>query len=64
MEKKEFGRLPDGTAAYLYTLRNDKGAVMTVTDYGAAINTLLVPGKDGLVDVVLDGADMIKPIEE
>ncbi len=58
MEKKEFGKLPDGTQAYIYTLKGPSGIEMTVTDYGAAINSLKVPGKTQAVDVVLGFDDV------
>jgi len=49
-----FGRLADGREAQLYTLAVPGGWQATVTDYGAILTSLHVPGKDGNpVDVVL-----------
>ncbi|MFW6381129.1 MAG: aldose epimerase family protein, partial [Bacillota bacterium] len=43
-----------GQQVYLYTLTNDKGMEMKVTNYGGRITALKVPDKEGeLVDVVL-----------
>ena len=51
--KKDFGTLPDGTTATLYTLTGG-GLTATVTDYGAHLVSLNVPDKNGnIADVVL-----------
>ena len=51
--KKNFGILPTGEEAFLYTITAG-GLTASVTDYGAALVSLLVPDKDGNVaDVVL-----------
>jgi aldose 1-epimerase len=51
---RPFGRLPDGREAHLYTLEVPGGWKATVTDFGAILTSLHVPGKDGKpVDVVL-----------
>lgn len=43
-----------GEQVALYTLRNSRGMVACITNYGAKIQQLLVPGRDGqLTDVVL-----------
>lgn len=56
MEPKNFGILPDGTQAHLYTIR--KGCIAaTVTDYGAHLVSLLVPDKNGNVSDVVLGYD-------
>lgn len=50
---KPFGTV-DGQPVQLFTLRNDKGAEATITNYGGIVVTLLVPDKDGKkVDVVM-----------
>ncbi|MBQ8599212.1 MAG: galactose mutarotase [Oscillospiraceae bacterium] len=51
---KSFGNLSDGREAVLYTITNETGASVSLTNYGAAVVSLNVPDKDGkLVDVVL-----------
>ena len=50
---REFGTLPSGTTAGLYTITGG-GLTATVTDFGAHLVSLLVPDKDGhIADVVL-----------
>ena len=49
---KTFGTLPSGVTATLYTISCGK-LTASVTDYGATLVSLLVPGKDGIQDVVL-----------
>lgn len=49
-----FGALPDGTSVTAARLENARGCSVTVLDYGATIQSLLVPGRTGRsVDVVL-----------
>ena len=51
--KKQFGMLPTGGQANLYTI-SCGGITAAVTDFGANLVSLLVPGRDGTVaDVVL-----------
>ena len=54
VRKSSFGKLPDGTAVDLYTLKNANGLVAKVTNYGTIITELHVPDRQGkLGDVVL-----------
>ena len=51
--KKEFSKLPDGSTAYLYTLRGG-GLEAHISDFGATLHRLYVPdAKGNLADVVL-----------
>ena len=51
--KKCFGKLPDGSEAFLYTIQGGQLRA-EISDYGATIVKLFVPDKDGNVaDVVL-----------
>lgn len=62
MEKltvKDFGTTEKGQKALLYTMKNDAGTSVSVSDYGAALVSLFVRGKDGNpVDVVLGYDDV------
>lgn len=54
ISKKEFGKLNDGRTADLYTLENENGMKVEITNYGGIIVSLYVPDRDGnLKDVVL-----------
>ncbi len=60
---KSYGHLSDGREAVLYTITNENGASVSITNYGAAVTSLLVPDKDGkLVDVAL-GCDNAAALE-
>ena len=54
VEKSDFGALPDGTAAQLYTLTNAQGMTAKITTYGAILVSLTAPDKSGkFADVTL-----------
>src|SRR5215475_7656940 len=54
VEKKSFGKLPDGTEVEEYTLHSAKGAVAKIITYGATLTELWIPDKAGkTADVVL-----------
>jgi len=57
--KKEFGKLPDGATADLYTLVNAKGTRMTVTNYGGIIVSLETAGRDGAVRDIVNGFESL-----
>lgn len=49
-----FGRYPDGREIHLYTITNQNGVQVSVTDIGAALVRVLVPDRNGrMADVVL-----------
>jgi len=51
---EEFGIMPDGQKAYIFTLINNQGLKAKITDYGAKLVSLEVPDKNGnLADVIL-----------
>lgn len=54
-----FEKIVDGKQTGLYTLTNQNGSEVTVTNYGAKIVSLMVPDKEGtLTDVVLGHPSM------
>ena len=60
MITRSFGKLSDGRRAGLYILRNRNGMEVHLTDYGAAIVSIIVPGRDGKRrDVVLGYDDVV-----
>lgn len=46
---KDYNGTIDGKKVALYTLKNQKGMVMQVTNYGAKIVSLFVPDKNGVI---------------
>ena len=54
IQRSAFGKLPEGTAVELFTLRNAHGLIAKITNYGTIITELHVPDRNGaLGDVVL-----------
>jgi aldose 1-epimerase len=54
IRKEFFGKTPGGKEAYLYTLSNDHGMEVTISDFGGVIQKLIVPQTSGpAVDVAL-----------
>lgn len=54
LERREFGRTPDGTAVELFTLTNGQGLTAKVMTYGAILTELWAPDQAGrMADVVL-----------
>lgn len=61
--RSDFGMTSRGEKASLYTLKNQNGMEIAVSDYGAVLVKVLVPDRDGnLQDVVL-GYDDVKGYE-
>lgn len=60
IEKSTFGKLPDGRTAELYTLTNDNGMEVKITNYGATITSLKVPDKNGTLEDVVLGFDSLQ----
>jgi aldose 1-epimerase len=56
---ESFGKLPDGTEAHIYTLKNGKGMVAKISDFGATLVSLEVPDKNGKLADVTHGYDSV-----
>jgi aldose 1-epimerase len=52
-----FGSLSSGQKVDLYTLTNDKGMIVTITNYGATVVSIKVPDRAGHVDDITHGFD-------
>jgi len=63
MDKIRFGTMKDGRDASLFTLTNRNGMRVSVTDYGAAAVSLLVPDKTGGFLDVIRGFDDVSGYE-
>lgn len=47
MKIRDFGTTPKGEMAHLYSFENNNGIIMEVSDFGAALVSLIVPDKNG-----------------
>ena len=57
--KRIFGTGPNGEEVYLYTLRNSHGVEVSITNYGGAITSILVPDRNGVFGDVVLGYDTL-----
>lgn len=57
--KKDFG-IVDGKSVYLFTIKNSKGMVAKVTNYGGTLVSLMVQGNKGEVDDVVLGYEKVE----
>jgi len=59
IDKRAFGKLPDGTAVDIYTLKNTKGLEAQITNYGGVVVSLKTPDRRGrMADIVLGYDDL------
>ena len=59
ISKQPWGRLPDGTAVDLYTLRNRHGVEAKISNYGGIVTSLLAPDRNGKLGDVVLGYDQL-----
>ena len=57
---KNFGSTKDGQEVKLYTLENKNGMIVTVTNYGVNIVSVIVPDKNGNKEDVVLGFDSVE----
>lgn len=57
ISKELFGKMPDGRDVYLYTISNENGFTVKLTNYGGIITSILTPDKKGNVGDVVAGFD-------
>ena len=60
LEEREFGKMPNGTAVKLFTLRNGSGMSAKIMTYGAILTELRVPDRHGVATNVVLGADTLE----
>ena len=60
----EFGTLPDGRRATLYTLANANGLVVKISDFGGVITEIHTPDRDGRFADINLGFDNVLPYLE
>lgn len=59
MTRSVFGRMPDGRAVEMYTLRNANGLEAEIITFGGIIRALRVPDREGNADDVVLGFDSL-----
>ncbi len=61
MVKKElYGKLPDGREIYEYTIENRNGVSVSIITYGATMNRIICPDREGNMADILVGFDSIE----
>lgn len=60
INKNEFGKLKDGRTANLYTLENENGMKVEISNYGGIIVRLFVPDREGKIEDIVLGYDDLK----
>ena len=60
ISKQKFGELKDGRTADLYTLENENGMKVDITNYGGIIVRLYVPDREGNLDDIVLGYDNLE----
>lgn len=58
--KTDWGTV-DGKNVYLYTLVNDKGDTVTISNYGGTVTSFVTPDKNGKYSSVIIGFDSLAP---
>lgn len=59
IQSAKFGNLPDGREAQLFTLTNDHGLMVKITNYGGIITNITFPDKNGESDNIVCGFDKL-----
>ena len=60
INKAPFGATPNGHQVYLYSIADDHGMEVKITNYGGIITALTVPDRFGKVDDVVLGHDTLE----
>ena len=58
----DFQKVVDGKAVALYTIKNKKGMVVNITNYGARVEQVLVPDRNGKLGDVAQGYETIDQV--
>lgn len=64
IEKSSFGKTKDGVALDLYTLKNEAGMTVKITNYGGTIVSWTAPDKNGKYEDITLGCDSIGGYEK
>lgn len=58
-EKRVFGHMPDGREVHIFTLRNENGIEVEITNYGGIVTSLKVPDRNGNIDNIVLGFESL-----
>ena len=61
---RPWGKLSDGKSATLYTLVNDRGMTVEITDFGGTIVSIKIPDREGKITDVCLGYDSVADYEQ
>ncbi len=59
-EKRVFGHTPDGREVHIFTLRNESGIEVEITNYGGIVTSLKVPDRNGDMDNIVLGFESLE----
>ncbi|MBQ3992932.1 MAG: galactose mutarotase [Bacteroidaceae bacterium] len=62
LKREDFQATIQGKETDLYTLRNENGVEVSITNYGGAIVAIMVPDKRGVMANIIQGHDNIKSL--
>ncbi len=57
VEKAHFGITPEGDSVTLFTLKNEKGYIVKITNFGGIITEIHTPDRDGMMGNIVLGFD-------
>ena len=60
VNRKVFGQLPENGEASLFSITNSNGMSLKISDYGAIIQSIKVPDREGKMDDVVLGFDTLQ----
>lgn len=60
VEKSHFGMSPEGDSVKLYTLKNEKGIVVRITNYGGIVTEIHTPDREGKMANIVLGFDNLE----
>ncbi|GAH14053.1 unnamed protein product [marine sediment metagenome] len=58
--KESFGATKSGTLVDLFTLKNNQGMIVKITNFGGIVTSLIVPDKNGNFEDVVLGFDNLE----
>ena len=64
LKRKDFQAIVQGKETDLYTLTNENGMEVSITNYGGAVVSIMVPDRNGNMANVIQGHDSIKGVVE